>query len=198
MARPRQFDEVTVLNGIMLTFWKQGYYQTSLDDLISTSGLKKQSLYNAYGNKHQLFIKALENYFTINTIAITKRVDHMLGDGSNTMAVLRDLFIVDTNHLPDDPDIKGCLMINSMVEFKHADSEIRKQIDKLLTFFDKTLMHIVVLGQQRNEITSRLTPEQIVAVFMNAYNGFQVCKDYDARPEQLNTVTDSLLQLIKN
>ena len=47
-----------VLEKVMLVFWEKGYNDTSLEDLLSVTGLSKSSLYQAFGNKHELFLTA--------------------------------------------------------------------------------------------------------------------------------------------
>ncbi|MER6876072.1 TetR/AcrR family transcriptional regulator, partial [Amycolatopsis sp. NPDC000673] len=62
MARPRTFDEKQVLNAVRDQFWDAGYAATSLEDLMRVSGLGKGSLYAAFGDKRQLFLRALRSY----------------------------------------------------------------------------------------------------------------------------------------
>lgn len=62
MARPRTFDEATVVGAARDRFRALGYAATSLDDLVEATGLARGSLYNAFGDKHTLYLRAFENY----------------------------------------------------------------------------------------------------------------------------------------
>ncbi len=62
MPRAKSFDEEAVLNQAMELFQEQGYEATSLSDQESRLGLGRQSLYNTFGDKQALFLKALERY----------------------------------------------------------------------------------------------------------------------------------------
>ena len=62
MPRPKSFDEDAVLDQAVELFWDRGYEGTSLADLEAHLGLGRQSLYNAFGDKHTLFLKALDRY----------------------------------------------------------------------------------------------------------------------------------------
>src|SRR6516164_5154650 len=62
MARPREFDEGEVLDRALATFWEHGYEGTSIDDLVAATGLGRASLYGAFGDKEQIFARALERY----------------------------------------------------------------------------------------------------------------------------------------
>ena len=62
MGRARTFDADEALDRAMTVFWSKGYEGTSLSDLTEAMGISRPSLYSAYGNKEELFRKALERY----------------------------------------------------------------------------------------------------------------------------------------
>ena len=62
MGRARTFDADEALNRAMTVFWSKGYDGTSLSDLTEAMGINRPSLYATYGNKQELFRKALERY----------------------------------------------------------------------------------------------------------------------------------------
>ncbi|RZK90856.1 MAG: TetR/AcrR family transcriptional regulator [Methylobacterium sp.] len=61
-GRPRCFDVERALDAAVCTFWKNGYEGTSLDDLTQAMGINRPSLYAAFGNKEQLFARAVARY----------------------------------------------------------------------------------------------------------------------------------------
>lgn len=62
MGRPRAFDADAALEKAMVVFWEQGYEGASLADLTEAMGISRKSMYAAFGNKEQLFRKALQRY----------------------------------------------------------------------------------------------------------------------------------------
>lgn len=62
MARPRTFDESEALRAALLAFWEYGYEETSLSVLMEATGLNKTSLYRTFGNKEELFARAVDLY----------------------------------------------------------------------------------------------------------------------------------------
>ncbi|MBL7253509.1 TetR/AcrR family transcriptional regulator [Paractinoplanes lichenicola] len=62
IGRPRGFDVDVALERAMLVFWRRGYEGASLVDLTGAMGITKTSMYAAFGNKEQLFLKALRRY----------------------------------------------------------------------------------------------------------------------------------------
>ena len=61
-GRPRDFDIEHALNEAMLIFWRKGFEGTSLADLTEAMGINRPSLYAAFGNKEELFLKVLDRY----------------------------------------------------------------------------------------------------------------------------------------
>ncbi len=61
-GRPREFDQDAALVAAMRVFWEKGYEGASLADLTAAMGINRPSLYAAFGDKEELFRKALERY----------------------------------------------------------------------------------------------------------------------------------------
>jgi len=62
LGRPREFNEDDVLTDIMSVFWRNGYEGTGLAQIIKATGLQKGSLYKAFENKQDMYVKALAHY----------------------------------------------------------------------------------------------------------------------------------------
>lgn len=67
MARPRSFDEYQVLEQCREVFCAYGYDATSIDDLVAATGLKRGSLYQAFGSKRGVFLKVLQSVLDCET-----------------------------------------------------------------------------------------------------------------------------------
>src|SRR5580658_8772278 len=62
MARPKAFDPTRALAKAMAVFWRLGYERASMDVLLREMGIAKQSLYDTFGDKRALYLKALAYY----------------------------------------------------------------------------------------------------------------------------------------
>src|SRR5258708_26576225 len=124
MARPREFDETTALNAAIDCFWHRGYEATSVRDLAASMGLSGPSLYNAFGDKRALFVRALERYLDFSPRARIKRLQTSLPP---KIAVRRFIEEIIDRSL-SDPDRRGCLLINSALEVAPHDEELRALI----------------------------------------------------------------------
>ncbi|MEZ6164840.1 MAG: TetR/AcrR family transcriptional regulator [Phycisphaerales bacterium] len=75
MPRPKSFDPDTVLHKAMGVFWEKGYDAASISDLTAAMGINRFSLYDTFGDKHSLYIKALESYEESIVTPILERIN---------------------------------------------------------------------------------------------------------------------------
>src|SRR5918998_206100 len=95
MPRPREFDEDDVVARATDLFWRRGYRATSVRDLGEALGLSASSLYRTFGDKHALFLRALDHYRAT--------------DSAEARAAARGCFVVNTaTELgAEDPAVDG-------------------------------------------------------------------------------------------
>ena len=120
MARPRTFDPQAVRRKIMNIFWAKGYDGTSLSDLTKGTGLKKGSLYGAFGDKSSMFQLALLEYDQVAVDRMIEIMDSLPGDQALRVLMLAPANAVDAN------DRRGCLLCNSLSEYGKLDEVARQ------------------------------------------------------------------------
>jgi AcrR family transcriptional regulator len=111
-GRPRLFDEETALDELTALFWRQGYSQTSVSDLVEASGVHKPSLYRIFGSKEELFSKILRRYLGDRMDMFTALIERSGPgvDGIHTfLSLMRDDVISGTSQ-------NGCLLVASSTE----------------------------------------------------------------------------------
>jgi TetR/AcrR family transcriptional repressor of nem operon len=123
MARRKIFDENEALQSAMLAFWKTGYKATSLQDLEQATGLKRTSLYNAFGDKRQLFELSLQRY--LEGLKFFDILEKKKTAQTAIIALFHEALSLhfDKNH----PG--GCLVILSIMENHHHDPRVRKTLE---------------------------------------------------------------------
>lgn len=112
MARPRKFTEDQVLQCAMMTFWRIGFDATTMRELERASGVGVRSLHNAFGEKDELFVRALRRYRDM----VGGLLAEMFKDpGPETIAQLFEATAAPTE-TADDPRNAGCLVVNTVFE----------------------------------------------------------------------------------
>ncbi|MBW8858072.1 MAG: TetR/AcrR family transcriptional regulator [Bradyrhizobium sp.] len=74
-GRPRSFDVEAAVERAMGVFWSRGYHATALPDLLRATKLSRGSLYAAFGDKHSLFLRALDRYIADATTRMDIELD---------------------------------------------------------------------------------------------------------------------------
>ncbi|MEV5980899.1 TetR/AcrR family transcriptional regulator [Streptomyces sp. NPDC052114] len=110
MAGKKQFDMDTALDAAMIQFWRDGYADTSLDDLSRATGLNRSSIYSSLGAKDTLFLRCLDLY----AARYGEKYDTALsGAASDTVVALRAFFDVTLQRIADPELPDGCLIAQS-------------------------------------------------------------------------------------
>ena len=163
VGRPREFDPEIVLNAAMQAFWAKGYEATSLSDLMAATGLHKGSLYQAFGDKHSLFIQALKRY-----LSDMRRMKSEVIAGASTpldgiKAVAHGMLDMADG---DCSCPRGCLAINTLVELAPHDPEVQDVMSDHMQRMRKALTEAVALGQEAGQIRTDRSPEKVTALMM--------------------------------
>jgi TetR/AcrR family transcriptional repressor of nem operon len=194
MSRTKNFDEMEVLHKILLLFRQKGYRQASLEDILRSGGISKQSMYDTYGDKRQVFLKAFRLYREENVKALFDLVQEELNKEVPAIDILRTMIF--PGKTPCET-VKGCLMINTMIELKEKDDEISVEINKLLLSLAEIIRLLVKRGQMNGEITDRLPVDHITEVLLNARNGIQVNQHYEMPLDMMHNIANWTIDLIR-
>ncbi|HZC54750.1 MAG TPA: TetR/AcrR family transcriptional regulator [Xanthobacteraceae bacterium] len=139
MARPREFDEGTALQAAIECFWQRGYAATSVRDLTDRMGISGPSLYNAYGDKHALFVQALERYLDESTRARIGRLESSLPPKQAIRRFIQEVIERSVN----DRERRGCFLINSALEVAPHDKKlgalIADRLGEIEAFFYRSI-----------------------------------------------------------
>ena len=188
MARPRRFDPEEVLDRSMHAFWERGYRETSVDDLVSATGVRPGSLYNAFpGGKHSLFLEALERY---SNLVVPEKLGALEQPGAG-LAELRGYFdgLVDDLTLPEGRI--GCLMVNSTVELAAVDSEVGEVVRRHMQRLERNAQRALRNAKRRGEVPEHVDPRAKAAQLMATGMGLMVVGKTDPGRKLLETIVDA-------
>ena len=125
MPRTKEFNPDRVLDKAMQVFWEKGYESTSMQDLVNRMGINRFSIYSSFGDKHQLFLKALDRYrdeIIPSGIGILEQFER------GTEAI-REFFKMSLEFFLSRRGRHGCLMINSTVELAPNDRMAARRVN---------------------------------------------------------------------
>src|SRR5712692_10611500 len=112
MARHKEFDRDEALHKAMEVFWSRGYEAASIQDLVKHMGINRQSLYDTFGDKHALYLQALDRYREVEG----RKLFELLERPGPVKEVLRELFERVVEGSLCDRERRGCFIGNAMSE----------------------------------------------------------------------------------
>jgi len=169
VGRPRGFDEDEVLDRAVEVFRARGWQQTSLDDLVSELGVPRQSLYNTFGDKEDLYHAALARY----RAGQSRSFEMLLSEERPIRAVLRDLFAAKVEEVLREPGSWGCLIVNATME-RPGDPVSSREVRKGHDAVEAALTARLRRAQQAGEIGAHHDVRALARFLQSALVGLAV------------------------
>ncbi|MDY7992975.1 TetR/AcrR family transcriptional regulator [Paenibacillus polymyxa] len=191
MARSKEFEEKEVLDKAMRLFWEQGYEKTSMTELVKHMGIHRRSLYDTFGDKHSLFLKAMDRFDDKIIAALAGGVKR----SKTASEALQFIFSFMIDGDEDSP--AGCLMVNSAVELAARDVEVDNKSTKAFTTAEQLLREIILWGQRDGEFTSTYNAEELAEYLHNVWIGLRVMARTSASREKLHRITHISMKLLE-
>ncbi|WP_310831931.1 TetR/AcrR family transcriptional regulator [Paenibacillus pedocola] len=148
MARNKEFDTTQVLHKAMEIFGHYGYEGTSLQILLDGLGIARQSLYDTYGTKRELFIRAVNHYVNEKSSAVVVYLQRHNSVKQAIASIFHEIVVT----LKDEERRKECFILNSAIDQIPHDPEIASlfKTDKLL--LEKAFYDALVRAQHEGEV----------------------------------------------
>jgi TetR/AcrR family transcriptional repressor of nem operon len=189
MPRPRSFEEGAVLDQAVQLFWERGYEGTSLADLETHLGLGRQSLYNAFGDKQTLFLKALERY---QRAVVEKRLAHLNASGAGLDAI-RAFFKANVEFLTAPGPRRACLIANTILERGSQDPDALLRCNHARAELERGFRRALVQAKTRGELAEGLDVETTATLLVIQSYGLNVLAKTGATAAELQGAVEVLL-----
>jgi TetR/AcrR family transcriptional repressor of nem operon len=170
MPWEKSFDEDEAIGKAMKVFWEKGFEPASMADLIAGIGITRGSLYNAFGGKKQLFVKALLKYDKDNRRALLAELEAM-DDPQRAIAALFDALVAET---VADTEKKGCFLVNTASELTAHDEDVNSIVRNGLREIQAFFRRSIEVAQARKQIRATLDPETTAKGLMAMVVGIRV------------------------
>ncbi|MEM6693904.1 MAG: TetR/AcrR family transcriptional regulator [Pseudomonadota bacterium] len=148
MARPRSFDEAEIRSKLLRSFWYTGFDGTALPDLEEATGLSRKSLYNAFGDKRNMFLDALRAFRRTAVETNTKpllKPDASVDDIGAVFHGLADLAETAQGRA-------GCMVCNTSREAIRIDPAVKAEIDAYFRQLEDRFRAVIEQGQVKGKI----------------------------------------------
>jgi TetR/AcrR family transcriptional regulator, copper-responsive repressor len=192
-GRPRQYDPDQALAKAAQAFWKHGYAATSLDDLAAATGMNRPSLYAAFGDKRDLYLKTLKRYQR----ASRDRSLELLADDPPLRVFLHRFYDSALDiYRAGGADARGCFSISTAPAQAVTDPAVRDFLAASIGGTDTFLAGLIAKARAAGEIASSADPQALAQIATATLHTIAVRARVGVPREQLVALADAAIALI--
>ena len=171
MGRQKEFDTNVAIDRAMELFWLKGYERTSLSDLLDHIEIGRASFYNAFGDKHEIFMMALRQFFVRTDEEIIIKT---LEKEESRLEAIKQVFQVVTDALSGDALQRGCLIVNAAIEVAPSDEEVAVFVREYSHRCESAFYDALRRAQQYDEIPQNLDLRATARFLFSTLHGMRV------------------------
>jgi AcrR family transcriptional regulator len=169
MARPKEFDQEKALRRAIHLFSQQGFAATSTDELMRVMGVGRQSMYDTFGDKRELFLKALEMYVTERVHSINVELEKPVPALSAVQNALTTF--AERNDLSS---AEGCMGLNAISEFGQRDPDVTQIVRKAARSQRQVLMRVLTRAKKQGELSRDADLDTMADFFESTLAGIRM------------------------
>lgn len=171
MPWEKSFNESDVIESVMDVFWNKGYEATSISDLTEATGLKRGSLYNAFGDgKQELFFLSLQKYDQEQRAVFLKQLEAI----ESPIIAFNTLFDSLVQQAMADTEKKGCLLVNTALNITHHSDAVRTLVTQGMDEFASFFERLIKRGQNAGQIPETVQPRPTAKTLLTLVVGIRV------------------------
>jgi len=179
-GRPRSFEAEVVLAKAREVFWRLGYSAASLDDIAAATGLNRPSLYAAFGDKHTLYMRALEETRASGIAGLQRLIDR---DGPLRTVLGGLLEAAIAIYSEGDSGPRGCFIVGTAVTQALGDPQARALLTTFIAQEDAAFMRR--FAKCADELAPGMTPEAAAMVATAALQSLAIRSRAGEEPSDL-------------
>jgi TetR/AcrR family transcriptional repressor of nem operon len=193
MARPRKFVEDQVIEAARDQFWAHGYTGTSLDDLVAVTGLGRGSLYGAFGDKHTIFMRALDQYSTATMAAVRAELRDAPGSAYDRLVGhIRSMARANAT----DSKRRGCLTAKSAAELAATDEAVARRVKRFLDTYQSELAETIAAAQRERDLDSAVNSGDLAVLVLAILRGMEALRKGGVSRARITSAGEQAIALL--
>ncbi|MEU0526424.1 TetR/AcrR family transcriptional regulator [Streptomyces niveus] len=193
MARTKEFDPDAALRSALELFWRRGYEATSMADLVEHLGIGRASIYATFGNKRELYLKAMDRYGETRDPSL---LDALSKPGPALPAVRAVVRRFAGDASTDPRREKGCFITNTAAELGPHDSEAARRVELSWQHIETLIHSALVRAQGRGELTPDRDPRALARMLLVLMQGMQIVGKTSQDPARVRDAAEQALSLL--
>ncbi|MGO4751251.1 TetR/AcrR family transcriptional regulator [Streptomyces sp. 2MCAF27] len=193
MARTKEFDPDAALQSALELFWQRGYEATSMADLVEHLGIGRASIYATFGNKHELYLKALDRYAETRDPRLVSDLSQP-GPALPAVRALVRGFAAEAA----SPELRrrGCFITNSAAELAPHDPVVARRVEISWEHIETPLYAALVRAQAQGELPEDRDPRALARMLFVLMQGLRVVGKASQDPARVREAAEQALAML--
>lgn len=193
MARTKEFDPDAALRSALELFWRRGYEATTMADLVEHLGIGRASMYATFGNKRELYLKALDRYNEYRDPNLLRELSQP-GPALPAVRTVVRRFAVEASS--GDGRLNGCFVTNTAAELGARDPEAARRVEASWNHIETLLYSALTRAQAQGELPAGRDPRTLARMLLVLMQGLRVVGKVSADPDRVRDAAEQALTLL--
>lgn len=193
VARTKEFDPDAALQSALELFWRRGYEATSMADLVEHLGVGRASIYATFGNKHELYLKALDRYRETRDPLLLRELSQ---PGPALPAVRTVIRRFATEAATEERRLTGCFVTNTAAELAPHDTAAARRVEHSWDHIETLLHSALVRAQAQGELPEDRDPRTLARMLLVLMQGLRVVGKASTDPSRVRDAAEQALTLL--
>jgi len=188
----KKFDRDEVLEKAMLLFWERGYEATGISTLLQRTGIGRQSLYDTFGSKREIFMESLNHYFRTR---VGPLMAQLRAPGSPRENLIKTFELAEKSIAVKN--FHGCMIGNTTAALTARDPKIQALVRGYFNAMENAFADALERGQQVGEFSAEIGARDLARVFVHTLQGLTLLHKVLRDPGTSRSVIQSTLKLLQ-
>jgi AcrR family transcriptional regulator len=188
-GRPSIFDRDEALEKALHVFWARGYEGASMTELTDALGINRPSIYAAFGNKEELFRKALGKYMAGPVAYAAEAMKQPTARQSIEMFLTKSAEALTSPNTPH-----GCMMVQGALSCGQGAELIQQELISHRQNYEQTIRKRLELAKTQSELPQDLNSAAMAKYITTVHQGMSVQATSGASKEELLAIVELALQ----
>ncbi|MFB7589919.1 TetR/AcrR family transcriptional regulator [Streptomyces sp. NPDC056169] len=193
MARTKEFDPDAALQAALDLFWARGYEATTMSDLVEHLGIGRASIYATFGNKHDLYMKAMDRYLETRD---PKMVEELSAPGPALPAVRALVRRFAAQAATEGQRLNGCFVTNSAAELAPHDTAVARRVELSWEQIETLLYGALTRARAGGELPADRDPRALARMLLVLLQGIRVVGKASTDPGRVLDAAEQALGLL--
>lgn len=192
-GRPRAYEPDLALARAMDVFWRDGFAATSLDAISAATGMNRPSLYAAFGDKREIYVKAYERYRE----RARKRMAEIFSSDMPVRQALRRIYAIAIDmYVSGEDGPRGCFTVMTATSEAVFDPVIQELAVTGLTEMDRGFARLFKAAQAKGELPGAADPAMLAQLASAAIHTLAVRARVRTPRKELDAIADAAVALV--